>query len=205
MTFISNDRRVPEQSLALGIVIIGSTSTVATSGLFAVLFFFVSMLRLLSAIIWGTVLEITFQLSPFFPVPVHLYNTVAPVMSVLSLILKFSSLHNIVSLIGLTEGEGLTVTFISWGLEFKQLLAVSVYTYVIVIGEDVMLVRISLILPAPLDASWEMPVTFARVHVNDVPCVALAAVYLNSVFEHIVVGTGVGFSFGLGLTVTFTS
>ena len=49
------------------------------------------------------------------------------------------------------------------------------YTYVTLIGAVVVLVNVSLTLPAPAVAAWVIPATKALLHANVAPGVALVA------------------------------
>lgn len=71
-------------------------------------------------------------------------------------------------------------------------------------GEAVVLVRVSLTLPAPEDAAWVIPGTAARDHVNVVPATGLVGVYANVAPLQIAAGVRVLLRAGIGFTVTTT-
>ena len=74
----------------------------------------------------------------------------------------------------LMTGIGSTDTTTLCGL--LQPFAVIVYTYVTLTADAVVLVRISLTFPVPLEAAWLIPATEDLLQVNVDPTVALVAV-----------------------------
>ena len=72
-------------------------------------------------------------------------------------------------------GVGLTVTTTLYVL-LEQPFALTVYTYVTLIGAVVVLTSVSLGSPVPLAAALLMPATDARVQLNTAPLVPLVGV-----------------------------
>jgi len=128
---------------------------------------------------------------------------VAPVVPLVGVYANSALLHIVGALVLLNVGTGVTTTITL--CVFVHPFAVSVYTYVTVIGVfSVVLFNVSRGSPVPVAAGLLMPATTARLQSNIVPAVPLVGVYENSVLLQIPGGVRELVNTGIGLTVTTT-